>query len=369
MEKRQIIIIVVLILAFIFFYFIDVPNLFINKNLLTAHLSIVNNVDKLTADSSNRLLLKVEVRDNYNLPVENVAVIFEVSDHLGEIRPVNSSTNRFGEALAYYIPPDLAKDEASSAGVNIKASIRGTAKSSSLDIGFIPVPIIFIHGYQQTAYIFNNAKEYIEQYGFEGFSFEYEWEKGVIPAAEQLSQFLAGIKKDYLLKGIQVGRFDVVAHSMGGLVARYYSTSDEYLKRNDIRKIIFVSVPHKGSILASIGAGYFKDDGIKDMIPDSDLLINILPSMINKGLNNTIQSANIVGAKDEVVSLESASLAKWGIETEIFDLGGESLSVESIIKGGTTQAENHRAILNNTKVFDRIMELLDRKLPYPAILR
>jgi len=49
-------------------------------------------------------------------------------------------------------------------------------------------------------------------------------------------------KKDFLSQGILVNKFDLITHSMGGLVARYYSASQNYLKNDDINKIIFLSV-------------------------------------------------------------------------------------------------------------------------------
>ncbi|HHV58900.1 MAG TPA: alpha/beta hydrolase [Clostridiaceae bacterium] len=398
MKKHQLIIVLLLVLAFILFSYSDIEsyvnNFFQKRSLLNIHLSTVNpQVDSVAADSSNRLLIRAEVRDNYDLPVENVKITFEVTGGPGEVYPKSTRTNAFGECLAYYIPPDRLENEpentpendsgnmgennpgdepensADFKGVNIKASIEGTSNLSTLSLSLAPVPVILIHGYQETAYIYNNMKEYIDSRGCESYTFEYSSEDGVIPAAEQLPLFMDSIKKDYLSKGVQVSRFDIVAHSMGGLVARYYTTSHEYVKRNDARKIIFVSVPHKGSVWASLGAEYFDDKGVRDMVPDSDLLVNILPSMVNKGLNNTVQAINLLGKNDEVVTPESASLSKWGIKTEIFDLGGEALSVEDLLKSGSIEARNHKAILNNTTVFDRVLELLNTELDYPQQLR
>ncbi len=40
-------------------------------------------------------------------------------------------------------------------------------------------------------------------------------------------------------------KVDIVAHSMGGVVSRYYAQSDEY--NNDIDQLIFLGTPHQGS--------------------------------------------------------------------------------------------------------------------------
>ena len=38
-------------------------------------------------------------------------------------------------------------------------------------------------------------------------------------------------------EGIQVGKVDIIAHSMGGLVARYYTCDAGYATRDDVDKL------------------------------------------------------------------------------------------------------------------------------------
>jgi len=76
--------------------------------------------------------------------------------------------------------------------------------------------------------------------------------------------------------------------------------------------------------LASIGEEYFKDKSIKELVPDNELFVSIFPNTINGGLNNSIQTGNLLSQYDEVVTNESAALDKWGIKTEIFNVGENS---------------------------------------------
>ena len=170
-------------------------------------------------------------------------------------------------------------------------------------------------------------------------------------------------------RGLKVKSFNIICHSMGGLVARYYTCSDRYWISNDINKMIFIATPHKGSHIASIGASIYDDYGIRDLQPDSDLLNKILPRMFNKGLNSTIQTANILGQYDEVVTFDSASLEEWDIKTEVYNVGENNLTVDSILKGKFMPALNHENILSNTKVFERIEEMLYQDLKFPAYLK
>jgi pimeloyl-ACP methyl ester carboxylesterase len=46
------------------------------------------------------------------------------------------------------------------------------------------------------------------------------------------------------------GKVDIVAHSMGGLVARAYIQSDDYLSRDDVDHLVMVGTPNHGSPIA-----------------------------------------------------------------------------------------------------------------------
>lgn len=72
------------------------------------------------------------------------------------------------------------------------------------------------------------------------FVFPYDWHLDNKHSAELLKQ-----KIDIVKRSSGVSRVDVVAHSMGGLVARAYAESDYY--GDDIDQIVFLGTPHLGS--------------------------------------------------------------------------------------------------------------------------
>ncbi|MCX7922449.1 MAG: alpha/beta hydrolase [Clostridia bacterium] len=343
---------------------------FYSKDDLRINLTLVNpSVKSLGLDPSNKLVMRVEARNSSGAPIPKAHIFINTSNNIGSIYPSDLRTDKYGEHLVTYIPPKYAKNivEGDNTKITITAGIYKSQYTSSVNFLLKRNPIIFVHGYQASGYIFDNLKEYLSNKGFEGSAIDYKSENGVVMAAKELSSFLEKQKQSYLAKGMQIQKFDIVAHSMGGLIARYYICSEEYIKSNDIRKIIFISVPHKGSPWASIGASYFTDQGIRDLIPENVLLSKILPSMINKGLNNYIQVGNITAQFDEVVSPESASLDEWGIKTEIFNVGENNLTVDNILNGSIAEGANHKGILSNKKVFEKIESMLDNDLYYPSV--
>ena len=72
------------------------------------------------------------------------------------------------------------------------------------------------------------------------FTFPYDWRQSNTTTAELLKEKIAEVKK-----ATGKNKVDIVAHSMGGLVARQYIESDDY--QNDVGKMIFVGTPHLGS--------------------------------------------------------------------------------------------------------------------------
>ncbi len=340
------------------------------KTDLLVSLTQVNpQVKGLCADPANKLILRVRVRNKSGEAAGNANVVFSVKDNIGKIYPDSARTDKYGEYLVTYIPPAYNAEQFQKGPiiVTITAGLYKLDISSSISIGLSPVPIVFVHGYHEDSKIFDNLKEYLSARGFESGTCNYDTVKGVISSASELGNFLQQQKQAYISKGLQTSNFDIIAHSMGGLVTRYYSCSEDYINKEDVRKIIFVSVPQHGSHWAAIGKNYFNDQGINDLIPESELFTKIFPSMLNKGLNNRIQSGSILGEFDEVVVPPSASLDEWDIKTEVYTVGENTLTMDNILNGNILEATNHKAILNNKKVFERIETMLNTSLPFPSL--
>lgn len=351
-------------------------NKYVSNDGFTISLSKANpGIKTLAADSENVLVLKVQVRDGAGAAIHGAGVKLEVyvenelkySEGYGSFRPSEGTTDAGGAFLTKYSPPPALKDASAENPVKLTAFLTGSEKSSSVNISLIPSPVILVHGYQASPDIFSGLSEYLKQHGFNPVSIRYDSEKGVNTAAAEISGQLNTIKAGLEEAGVQACRFDLVTHSMGGLAARYYTCGSEYASRGDVRKLVFVSAPHKGSPFASIGLHYYQDASMKDMSPDSNLFKNVFPSMINTGLNPSIETGNILGLNDEVVSLRNASLEDWNIKTEVFDLGGNNLTVDNLLNGEILKAANHKLILYNKKVYRRIKEMLEIRIPCPVL--
>jgi len=71
----------------------------------------------------------------------------------------------------------------------------------------------------------------------------YDWRQD---NAQSATQYLIPIIDEALQKSGK-DKVDIVAHSMGGLVARSYIQSNEYLSRNDVDQLMLLGVPNFGS--------------------------------------------------------------------------------------------------------------------------
>src|ERR1035437_8669633 len=72
------------------------------------------------------------------------------------------------------------------------------------------------------------------------FTFPYDWRNSNVNSAQSLR-----LKINQVKSICGCGKVDIVAHSMGGLVARQYIESPAY--QNDVDKIVFIGVPQKGA--------------------------------------------------------------------------------------------------------------------------
>jgi pimeloyl-ACP methyl ester carboxylesterase len=342
----------------------------LSKDDLKINLSVINSqINTISAEPSNKVYLKVEVKDASGFSMPNVQISLYANSNEGSVFPRKAVTDKFGEYVASYTPVNYYSKffDPYDSTVNITAGIKGTNIKSSVKLKLIPVPVILVHGYQESSSVFDNLSEYLNSKGYSSSAVDYDSTAGIVFGSDSLDNFLNEQKNDMLKQGILVNKFNLITHSMGGLVSRYYTSSEKYIKSNNVNKIIFLSVPHRGSYLASIGEHYFADKSIEDLAPESELFSRLFLNMINRGLNPSIQVGNILSQYDEVVTPESASLDDWGIKTEIFNMGENNFTVDNILSGSIMEAPNHKSILNNTKVFERIYEMLNSDLTSPYL--
>lgn len=72
------------------------------------------------------------------------------------------------------------------------------------------------------------------------FTFPYDWRNSNVESGRLLKKKIEEVKKI-----CECDKVNIVAHSMGGLVARSYAQSEEYT--NDIDQLIFLGTPHRGA--------------------------------------------------------------------------------------------------------------------------
>lgn len=104
-------------------------------------------------------------------------------------------------------------------------------------------------------HIYDNLWEALKHAGYvEGqtlFAFPYQWR-----VSNELTAYDLMRKIDEIQQKTGKNKIDIIAHSMGGLVVRYYIENELYLEDNDnydqidIDQIIFLGTPHKGATKA-----------------------------------------------------------------------------------------------------------------------
>lgn len=116
--------------------------------------------------------------------------------------------------------------------------------------------VLLVHGLDEPGSIWNTLTPRLMEAGYEVAQFWYPNDGPVARSAEALAQNMEALRS----KGTQ--RIDIVAHSMGGLVARDMLTRDAmyagrargHERLPDVERLILVGTPNKGSPWARVRA-------------------------------------------------------------------------------------------------------------------
>jgi hypothetical protein len=115
---------------------------------------------------------------------------------------------------------------------------------------------------------------------------------------QQFADKLASVLSEAAVAGIAARRVDVVAHSMGGLVTRYFLEntlkSIHYLPARPVREFITIGTPHTGSKLAEKLWAHQNDEAL---FPGSILLWDICINLIRKPCT----LSNVLAWRDKIV--------------------------------------------------------------------
>ncbi len=178
------------------------------------------------------------------------------------------------QLIALPLSSDLAHDN----NHHIETSVRsdGVLESLQVDLAGIPISIQAYAGILNTLGAGGYRDEELGlnsiDYGtdhFTCFQFDYDWRQDIPSNAARLKIFIdqkrkdvqKNYREDYGIENAEV-KFDIVAHSMGGILSRYfarYGATDldaipagavPWLGAKDVERLILVAPPNAGSLEA-----------------------------------------------------------------------------------------------------------------------
>ncbi len=236
--------------------------------------------------------------------------------------------------ITYYPPAYLTKNQLTSSNSNVHASgvkvwaaevaLTLTYKDASqqdkkieTEILVCRPPVMLVHGFCGSTATWWKMSDYLRGEKFDTYQGDYG---ATNQAIEGLSLILKNdIRKqkvDYANSNIKLAKVDAIGHSMGGLIARYYTHGlTDY--DGDVRKLIMVGTPNHGVSWIDKKLGNVASDWHQTHRIPAEQLYSESPFMkaLNSGektgahLNNDVQYGNIYGFPDDwVVSAASAYL-------------------------------------------------------------
>lgn len=164
-----------------------------------------------------------------------------------------------GKAVIQYIAPSYVKNDAIdlfNENISNGASVvpilftytaeDKTKKEFNLEINVYRTPIMLVHGFTGDKTTWSKLSEYLKQQKFDTHIGEYyALDNSIQAQARMLKQNIQDKISVYAQHDIKMSKADIVAHSMGGLISRFYVNNSSYYK-NDVRKIIMVGTPNHG---------------------------------------------------------------------------------------------------------------------------
>lgn len=165
----------------------------------------------------------------------------------------------------------LSKDIPSLVGAALNNTYKLELKLGTAGVGR---SVILVHGMDDNSDSWNDMLDYFEDHNiddnFNVWTFEYLWMLHIADNGQKMYEMIADKMFD------EINEYPIiVAHSMGGLVARYYISIDSDSRYH--HRLITLGTPHLGSGLASL-AGIFdwaNVTGVTDLAPGSNFLADL----------------------------------------------------------------------------------------------
>ncbi|MFN8673409.1 MAG: EF-hand domain-containing protein [Candidatus Sericytochromatia bacterium] len=177
---------------------------------------------------------------------------------------------------------------------SFNASLKPTSLKASATN---KLPVVLVQGYAEPSWYFMyGIYRNLKKNGWENI-YPVNLFPNIADIKEQAK--IVGAKIEQAKKEQGVSKVEYVAHSMGGLIGRYYI--QELNGANNINHYVSVATPHYGTYVAWAGPG----DGAKQMRPNSDFLTKL--NSYN-GSNNISYTSIWTKTDEIVVPAESALL-------------------------------------------------------------
>jgi pimeloyl-ACP methyl ester carboxylesterase len=121
-------------------------------------------------------------------------------------------------------------------------------------------PVVILHGIWSSSSEMEPVEQFLRSKGFE-YVYRFDYKKNnngdINQIASDLPSYLSSKFLELDNDKVKWSRFDIVAHSAGGLVARVYINNNP----NHVRKLVTIATPHDGSPAANILAYWKANSG------------------------------------------------------------------------------------------------------------